>query len=367
MLYHILYPLVKYWTGFNVFQYITFRGIGAFITATVLCLIFTPRFIRRLKKYQVVESIDGSLPESHRRKAGTPTMGGIILILMIVISSLLWNDLTNSYVLVAILVTLWLGGLGFLDDYLKNVKHKPGGMVEKYKLSGQIVLGLLIAFTLYFGYEDVNAITEISIPFLKDVQFSLGYFFIPLVALYISFYSNAINITDGLDGLASGSVAMVAFGLGLMAYIKGHFIFSDYLQLEFIPESGELAVYSAALMGAILGFLWFNVKPAEIFMGDTGALSVGGLLALISILIKEEIYFIIIGGLFLVEAGSSLLQRYYFKYTRKKMGTGKRLLLCAPLHHHLEFKGWAEEKIVVRFWIITVLLTAFGLITLKLR
>jgi phospho-N-acetylmuramoyl-pentapeptide-transferase len=367
MLYHILYPLVEYWTAFNVFQYITFRAIGAFITAAILCFIFTPKFIKRLKRHRVVESIDESLPESHRKKTGTPTMGGIVIILIIVIASLLWNDLTNLYVLFVLLVTLWLGGLGFIDDYLKNIKHTPGGLVEKYKLGGQIVLGLLIAIALYVGYEDINSITEISIPFLKDVKFSLGYFFIPLVALYISFYSNAINITDGLDGLASGSIAIVALGLGIMAYLKGHFVFSDYLKLEFIQGAGELSIFTAAFMGTILGFLWFNVKPAEIFMGDTGALAIGGLLAVISILIKEEIYFIIIGGIFLVEACSSLLQRYYYKYTRKSTGTGKRLLLCAPLHHHMELKGWAEEKIVVRFWIITALLTAFGLITLKLR
>lgn len=367
MFYHILYPLVKVHTIFNVFQYITFRAIGAFVTALLLCFIFGPKIIKSLRKHQFTENISELLPESHQKKKGTPTMGGIIIGLGLIISSLLWNNLTNPYVLIALLVTLWLGGLGFLDDYLKNVRHMKEGLVEKYKIAGQLVLGILIAITLYFGYQQSHLITYISVPFLKDTSISLGVFFIPFVALFITFYSNAVNITDGLDGLAAGTIALVAFGLGVMCYVKGHIVIADYLKLEFISESAELTVFTTAIIGSILGFLWFNIKPAHVFMGDTGALSMGGILAVLAILLKEEIFFVMISLVFVVEAISSLVQRFYFKYTRLKHGEGKRVLLCAPLHHHYELKGWSENQIVIRFWIITMLLTAVGLATLKLR
>ena len=367
MFYHILYPLVKYNTIFNVFQYITFRAVGAFLTAILICFVFGPKIIKLLRKYQITETISNYLPDSHKKKRGTPTMGGIIIGMGLVLSSLLWNNLTNNYVLMAVLVTIWLGGLGFLDDYLKNVRHTDEGLIEKYKISGQIVLGLIIAFVLYLGYGKTNAITQINIPFLKDVSFSLGIFFIPFVALFITFYSNAVNLTDGLDGLAAGCIALAAFGLGVMCYVKGNFVIAQYLRIEFIKEAGELTVFTSAIIGTILGFLWFNIKPASIFMGDTGALSMGGILAMLAILIKEEIFFVIISAVFVVEAISSLVQRYYFKHTRIKTGEGKRIFLCAPIHHHFELKGWSEEKIVIRFWIISMFLTALGLITLKLR
>lgn len=367
MFYHILYPLVKYYTVFNVFQYITFRSIGAFITGSLICFIFGPKLIRKLREHNVTESISELLPVSHQEKKGTPTMGGLIIGLGLLVSSLLWNNLTNPYILMVLLVTLWLAGLGFLDDYLKDVRNVREGLIEKYKLFGQLVLGLLIAFALYLGYENTNAISQINIPFLKNVSFSIGYFFIPFVAVFITFYSNAVNLSDGLDGLAAGGIVLVAFGLGVMSYVKGNFVIAEYLKIEFIKEAGELTVFTSAIMGTILGFLWFNIKPASIFMGDTGALSMGGILALLAILIKEEIFFVIISAVFLVEAVSSLMQRYYFRHTRIKTGTGKRIFLCAPLHHHFELKGWSEQKIVVRFWIITMLLTAVGLATLKLR
>ncbi len=367
MFYHILYPLVEYHTIFNVFQYITFRAIGAFLTAILICFIFGPKIIKALRKYQITETISNYLPDSHKAKKGTPTMGGIIIGFGLILSALLWNNLTNSYVLIAILVTLWLGGLGFLDDYLKNVKHTKEGLIEKYKISGQIVLGLIIAFILYLGYEKTNTITQINIPFLKDTSFSLGIFFIPFVALFITFYSNAVNLTDGLDGLAAGCIALAAFGLGIMCYVKGNFVIAKYLRIEFIKEAGELTIFTSAIIGTILGFLWFNIKPASIFMGDTGALSMGGILAVLAILIKEEIFFLIISAVFVIEAVSSLIQRLYFKRTRIKTGKGKRVFLCAPIHHHFELKGWSEEKIVIRFWIVAMFLTALGLITLKLR
>lgn len=367
MFYHIFYPLVKYHSFFNIFQYITFRALGAFITAIFLSFIFAPKLIRSLRKHQITEKINVDLPTAHKQKEGTPTMGGLIIGIALLISVMLWNNLTNNYVLMAGLVVFWLGGLGFLDDYLKNIKHLSDGLIEKYKISGQIVLGLLIAFTLYFGYEKSAQITEITLPFFKDTSFSLGILFIPFVALFITFYSNAVNLTDGLDGLAPGSIAIVAFGLGIIAYIKGNAVIADYLQIEFIKNAGELTVFITAIIGAVVGFLWFNVKPAGVFMGDTGALSMGGLLAVLAILLKCEIFFIIISFLFLVEAMSSLIQRYYFKYTRVKTGKGKRFFRCAPLHHHYEMKGWSENQIVIRFWIIAVLLTTIGLITLKIR
>jgi len=367
MFYHILYPLVRVNIIFNVFQYITFRAIGAFVTALILCFIFGPKIIKSLKKHQVTENISNLLPATHMKKKGTPTMGGIIIGLGLIVSSLLWNNLTNPYVLIALLVTLWLGGLGFLDDYLKNVRHIEQGLVEKYKIAGQLVLGILIAVTLYFGYQQSHSITYISIPFLKDASISLGVFFIPFVALFITFYSNAVNLTDGLDGLAAGTIALVAFGLGVMAYVKGNIVIADYLKLEFISDAGELTVFTTAIIGSILGFLWFNIKPAQVFMGDTGALSMGGVLAVMAILLKEEIFFVLIGLVFVVEAFSSLVQRYYYRHTRIKHGEGKRILLCAPLHHHYELKGWSESQIVIRFWIVTMLLTAIGLATLKLR
>lgn len=367
MFYHILYPLVKFHTIFNVFQYITFRAIGAFVTALALCFIFGPKIIKSLRKHQVTENIYNLLPVSHQEKKGTPTMGGIIIGLGLILSSLLWNNLTNPFVLIALLVTLWLGGLGFLDDYLKNVRKMEQGLVEKYKIIGQLILGIIIAVTLYFGYQQSHSITYISIPFLKNTSVSLGVFFIPFIALFITFYSNAVNLTDGLDGLAAGTIAIVAFGLGVMSYVKGNIVIADYLKIEFIRDAGELTVFTTAIVGSILGFLWFNIKPAQIFMGDTGALSMGGILAVLAILLKEEVFFVIISLVFIIEALSSLIQRYYYKRTRIKYGEGKRIFLCAPLHHHYELKGWSENQIVIRFWIVTMLLTAIGLATLKLR
>lgn len=367
MLYHILYPLVDYYSFFNIFQYISFRAIGAFITAILLTFLLAPKIIKKMKENQFTEKINQALPEDHRKKTGTPTMGGIIIGLALIISVLLWNDLTNNYVLISGLVTLWLGGLGFLDDYLKNIKNFPDGLIEKYKIIGQIILGLIIAFTLYFAYSDSLSITQIQFPFFKNFYIYFGVLFIPAVTLFITFYSNSVNLTDGLDGLAPGTIAIVAFGLGVMAYLKGNAIIADYLQLEFISSAGELAVFISAMIGAIIGFLWFNIKPASIFMGDTGALSMGGLLAVMAVLLKEEMFFVIISFVFVVESFSSLFQRYYFKYTKRKYGTGKRFYLCAPLHHHYELKNHSESQIVVRFWIVTMLLTAIGLITIKIR
>lgn len=371
MMYHLLAPLgsveVFGYTIFNVVQYVTFRSIAAFITALIFSLFLGPKFIRLLRNHQAVELINDNLPPTHKVKKGTPTMGGLIALSGLLISSLLWNNLINSYVLIMYLTTIWLGSIGFLDDYLKNFKHTQKGLIAKYKLLAQITLGLMIALVLYFGSPNKSEITTISLPFIKDTIIQLSWFFIPFVVFMIVGTSNAVNLTDGLDGLAGGTIAISAFALGIMAYIKGHFVISSYLNVEFINNAGELAVFIAALIGTMLGFLWYNIKPAQIFMGDTGSLSIGGILAVLAVLLREEIFFAIAGGVFVLEAMSSIIQRYYFKYTRKKTGVGKRVFLCAPIHHHFELKGISEEKIVIRFWIIATLLAAIALATLKLR
>jgi phospho-N-acetylmuramoyl-pentapeptide-transferase len=370
MFYHLFSPLIGTkvlgYNLFNVFQYVTFRSIAAFITALIFSLFLGPKFIRLLKKNQAVESISGYLPESHQQKKGTPTMGGLIVLSGLLISSLLWNNLVNNYILLMFLTTVWLGGIGFLDDYLKNFRHLPNGLIAKYKLILQIALALIIAVVLYYG-KDQAGVTSVNVPFVKSAVIQLKWMFIPFVVFMIVGTSNAVNLTDGLDGLATGTIAFSAFALGIFAYLKGNYNLAQYLNLEFLSSAGELTVFTASLIGTLLGFLWYNVKPAEIFLGDTGSLSLGGILAVISILLREELLFGIVGGIFVMEALSSIIQRYYFKYTKKKYGVGKRFFLMAPLHHHFEKKGLSEEKIVVRFWIISILLVAVGLATLKLR
>jgi len=371
MFYHLFLPLIHTeilgYKIFNVFQYVTFRAIMSFITALLFSLFLGPKFIKLLKRNQALEIIHDYLPPQHQKKQGTPTMGGLFVLLGLLLSSLLWNNLVNSYILIMLLTTIWLGSVGFLDDYLKNFRHAKNGLIAKYKLLAQVALGLIIALILFFSADDKSTITIINLPFLKHTAIYLGWVFIPFAIFMIVGTSNAVNLTDGLDGLAAGTIALSAFALGIMAYLKGNFVISDYLNLEFIPNAGELTVFTTALIGTLLGFLWYNAKPAQIFLGDTGSLSLGGILAVLSILLREEIFFAIVGGIFVMEAMSSIMQRYYFKYTRKKTGVGKRIFLCAPIHHHYELKGIDEGKIVVRFWIIAILLVAVGLATIKLR
>ena len=371
MFYHLFSPIVNKeifgFSVFNVFQYVTFRAIAAFITALAFSLFLGPKFIRLLKKHQAVETIDEDVPAMHLEKQGTPTMGGLIVLSGLLISSLLWNNLTNSNILIMFLTTIWLGAVGFLDDYLKNFRHAKKGLIAKYKLMAQITLGLMVAVILYYGSPDNTLITQINIPFIKGFVIQLGWFFIPFVVFMIVGTSNAVNLTDGLDGLAGGTIAFAGLALGVIAFLKGHFGLAEYLNLDFISNAGELTIFTAALMGTILGFLWFNSRPAEIFLGDTGSLSLGGILAVLAILLREEIFFAIAGGIFIVEALSVIIQRYYFKYTKKKYGKGKRVFLCAPIHHHFELKGIKESKIVVRFWIIAALLAAMAIGTIKLR
>ncbi|MBN2461010.1 MAG: phospho-N-acetylmuramoyl-pentapeptide-transferase [Candidatus Cloacimonetes bacterium] len=371
MIYHLLAPLanteVLGYTIFNVFQYVTFRAIAAFITALIFALVLGPKFIRTLKRNEAVEIISDYLPPSHKAKQGTPTMGGLIILTGLLLSSLFWNNLINSHILIMYLTTIWLGSIGFLDDYLKNFRHTKLGLIARYKLLSQILLGLIIALIIFCGSPDRVTATSINLPFLKNTVIQLSWFFIPFVIFMIVGTSNAVNLTDGLDGLAGGTIALASFALGVMAYLKGHFVISRYLNLEFISNAGELSIFTAALIGTILGFLWYNIKPAQIFLGDTGSLSLGGILAVLAILLREEVFFAIAGGVFVIEALSTIIQRYYFKYTRIRTGTGKRIFLCAPLHHHFELKGISENKIVIRFWIVAALLAAFALATLKLR
>ncbi|MFA5497985.1 MAG: phospho-N-acetylmuramoyl-pentapeptide-transferase [Candidatus Cloacimonadia bacterium] len=367
MFYLFFSPLADISIVFNVFRYVTFRALASFITALLFSLYLSPKIILILKKNQFVESINEHAPETHRAKQGTPTMGGLIIIFGFLISVLLWNNLLNNYVLIIMLVTLWLGGLGFLDDYLKNILGSKQGLIERYKLIGQISLSLIVVALIYIGSSDKLDFTSINLPFFKNMVLELKWLYFPFVIFMIVGTSNAVNITDGLDGLAGGTIIFTTLALGIMAYIKGNVNHATYLQLNFIKEAGELTIITASIIGSVLGFLWFNTNPAEIFMGDTGSLTLGGILATLALLLKEEVFFAIISGVFVIEMLSTIIQRYYFKYTRIKTGTGKRVFLCAPLHHHFEKKGIPENKIVVRFWIIAALFAALGLSTIKLR
>jgi len=367
VLYHLLFPLAKYSILFNVFRYVTFRSIGAFITSLVIALLVGPAFIRMLKRKAAVETIDEDLPEKHRLKQGTPTMGGIIILVSLLISSLLWNILTNPAIIMMYLTIVWLGIVGFVDDYLKNFVKSKKGLIPKYKLLGQISVGLLLTLAIYYSSSVSDHITALQIPFMKSTYIELGWVFIPFVVFLITGTSNAVNLTDGLDGLAAGTLAFAALGLGVMCYLKGNFIAADYLNLEYIYNAGELTVFISALIGTLIGFLWFNSYPAQVFMGDTGSLTLGGILAVISVLLKEQIFFMIIGLIFVAETGSVIIQRSWYKWTKRKYGQGRRVFLCAPLHHHYELKGIHETKIVTRFYIVAILLVAMGLSTLKLR
>lgn len=362
MLYHLLYPLTKYVSGFNLFKYITFRTAGATVTAIIICLILGPIFIGLLRKFQVKETIREEGPSSHRKKAGTPTMGGLIILAGIIIPTLLWADLTNYYVLMMLLATFWLGLIGYMDDYLKVVKGQPKGMVAKKKLVGQVLLGVIFAVLLqHFAPTDqYNGTT--SIPFLKNYVLPLGVLYIPFVIVVITGASNAVNLTDGLDGLAIGLCGICFLAFGGIAYVTGRFDFSNYLQIEYFPGIGELTIYSGAAIGSCLGFLWFNSHPADVFMGDTGALALGGALAATAIMLKKELLLVIVGGVFVIEALSVIIQVLSYRYRG-----GKRVFKMAPLHHHFELSGWPESKVVVRFWIIGALCALLTLATLKVR
>ncbi|MGB2980424.1 MAG: phospho-N-acetylmuramoyl-pentapeptide-transferase [Candidatus Zixiibacteriota bacterium] len=361
MLYHLLLPLSDTFILFNLFRYITFRTAGATLTALLISLILGPIVIRKLKEKQVSEKIRDDGPATHKVKEGTPTMGGIIVLLSVVIPTLLWANLTNPYIQLILLVTVWMGLIGFMDDYLKAIRHQPKGMVGKKKLAGQVALGLLLGVLLRVFPPSENFGTASDILFFKNYLVNFGVFHIPLVILVITGASNAVNLTDGLDGLAIGLIGLCAFAFAGLCYMSGRVDFTDYLSIIYLEGSGELTIFCGAIVGAALGFLWFNAHPAQVFMGDTGALAMGGAFGAISILIKKEMLLLIVGGVFVVEALSVIFQVFSYR------AWGKRVFKMAPLHHHFELSGWKEPQVVVRFWIVGAILALLTLITLKIR
>ena len=406
-LYEILNP------GIQLFGYLSFRAVMAFIFALLISFLIGPKIIRTLKNRQIGEMIRKNGPESHQKKEGTPTMGGMIILLSVILPTILFADIYNYYIQIVLISTSIMGIVGLFDDYLKVVKKYSKGLIARYKLISQILLGIFIALMVVNGpnasgnylednvskqilIEDVSkydySASEVSIPFIPDKRFSsvkkmeknpeveyssnsipsgsveIGIFLLIILSIFvISGSSNAINLTDGLDGLAAGLSAIVFFTLGIIAYASGHINFSSYLNITYISQSGEIAVFCMAMVGACLGFLWYNSHPASIFMGDTGSLALGAAMGTIAIILKKEILLIIIAGVFVVEALSVIMQVSFFKYSRKKYGKARKIFLMAPLHHHYELKGIKESKIVIRFWIIGILLALLALVTLKVQ
>jgi phospho-N-acetylmuramoyl-pentapeptide-transferase len=367
MFYHLLYPLHEMFFGFNVFKYISFRAVGAAITALVISFLIGPIIIRILESRQIGEVIREDGPQAHYKKQGTPTMGGIILLIAIIIPTLLWAKLDDRYIMIILSATLWMGFIGFIDDYLKVIKKYPKGLIARYKLLGQLAAGLLVALSLYYFPESAQIRTVTSIPFISNGIIDLGLFYIPLIILVILGTSNAVNLTDGLDGLATGLVAISTLVFGAIAYATGRYDFSNYLNILYLPGTGELFVFCLAMVGACIGFLWYNTHPAMVFMGDTGSLALGTALGVLAALLKKEFLLIIIGGVFVVESLSVMIQVAYFKYTKRKYSEGKKFFKMAPIHHHFELSGWHENQVVVRFWIVGVLLALLSLTTFKIQ
>jgi len=354
--------LTHFHTGFSVFQYLTMRAIMGVLTALAFCFVAGPAMIRHLSHYQIGQQVRDDGPESHLVKAGTPTMGGALILLAITVSTLLWGDLENRYTWVLIGVTLAFGAIGWVDDWRKLALGNSAGLSAASKIFWQSLAALGTACILYFTAPEGNGPeTALLIPFLKDVLLPLGALYILVVYFVIVGTSNAVNLTDGLDGLAILPAVMVAGGLGIFGYASGHLHFAEYLGIPFIPGAGEVVVFCAAMVGAGLGFLWFNTHPAQVFMGDVGALSLGAALGTLAVITRQEIILIIMGGVFVVETLSVIVQVASFKLT------GRRVFRMAPLHHHFELKGWPEPRVIVRFWIITVILVLIGLSSLKLR
>ncbi|MAT39796.1 MAG: phospho-N-acetylmuramoyl-pentapeptide-transferase [Ectothiorhodospiraceae bacterium] len=369
MLYYLLEYINEAFAppGFEVFKFITFRAAAAAITALLMNWLVGAKLIRLLKRLQIGESAKVEAPKNHLAKAGTPTMGGLIIISSITIPMLLWGELHNTYVWLILVTTVSLAGVGFLDDYLKVVKKYPKGLIGGYKIVGQVLVGAMVGSVLYFSPEfaEVNSLT--TVPFFKNLNFDYLWLYIPAVIFVITATSNAVNLSDGLDGLAVGTIVIAFLAIAVISYVSGRVDLSDYLNILYLPGSGELAIFSAAIVGAGLGFLWYNAYPAQVFMGDTGSLALGGALGATMILIKKELLLPILGGIFFAETVSVIIQRLYFKYTRMKHGQGRRVFKMAPIHHHFELEGWAEPKIVVRFYIIAVILAILSLATFKVR
>jgi phospho-N-acetylmuramoyl-pentapeptide-transferase len=390
--------------GTGVFQYITFRSGAAVLLSLLLSLVFGKRIINFIRQKQIGETIRELGLEGQNQKAGTPTMGGIIIIFATLIPVLLFAKLDNIYVILLIVTTLWMGVIGFLDDYIKVFKKNKEGLKGKFKVVGQVGLGLLVGCVMYFNDSItirtntktniaqtetgtlVNTIDEKStattIPFFKNNEFDYAeiiawvgddyrnyawLIFIPIVILIVTAVSNGANLTDGIDGLAAGTSAIIVVALGIFTFVSGNIIFSNYLNIMYIPNSGEMTVFISAFVGALIGFLWYNAYPAQVFMGDTGSLTIGGIIAVLAIAVRKELMIPILCGIFLIENLSVVIQVGYFKYTRKTTGVGKRVFLMAPLHHHFQKKGFHESKIVTRFWIVGILLAIISIVTLKLR
>lgn len=374
MLYYFLTSLDKAYDipGFGVFRFITFRAGVAAVTALIIAFWLGPKIISRLRKLQIGEAAKVEAPKTHLTKAGTPTMGGLIVLASVVIPSLLWADVKNMYVILILFVTTALGVVGFLDDYLKVVKKKPKGLIGRYKIVGQVTVGLVVGSVIFFFPDWIDPDlwklkSSTTIPFLKNLELDLGWLYIPVVIFIITATSNAVNLTDGLDGLAIGTVGIVTATLAIISYVSGHAELSQYLAIPHLRGNGELAIFCAAMVGAALGFLWFNSYPAQVFMGDTGSLALGGVIGAMCVLIKKELLLPTLGGIFLMETLSVILQRTYFKYTKRKYGEGRRIFKMAPIHHHFELLGWPEPKIVTRFYIIAILLMILSLATFKVR
>jgi len=361
MLLYVTEFLTRFVSGFNVFGYLTMRAILGALTALLISLLVGPWMIRRLSFHQIGQTVRDFGPESHLPKAGTPTMGGTLILVAIVISTVLWADPANRFVWIVLMVTLAFGAIGFVDDYRKLVLRDSRGLAARWKYTWQSLAGLITAFILYAGAGDQAIETSLLVPFFKGVLIPLGAFYVVLTYFVIVGSSNAVNLTDGLDGLAIMPTVLIGGALGIFAYATGNVKFADYLGIPYIAGTGEILVFCAAMVGAGLGFLWFNTYPAQVFMGDVGALALGAALGTVAVIVRQEIVFFVMAGVFVIETVSVMLQVASFRLT------GKRIFRMAPLHHHFELKGWAEPKVIVRFWIITVILVLFGLATLKIR
>ncbi len=359
MLYHLFYELLSAEiSGLNVFRYLTFRSVGAALTSLLIAFIAGPTLIRLLENRQIGQTIREDTPDRHQSKRGTPTMGGVLILSAVFASTLLWAEWTNPFVWIVLFVTFGCGAIGFVDDYKKAVQKNPKGISARAKLIGQIAVASIAAIWLFFvpGFD-----AAISVPLVKGFHPVLGWLYVPLAVIFIVGFSNAVNLTDGLDGLAIGPTMITAGVIGLFSYVVGNAVIANYLELKHVPAAGTLAIFCASLMGAGLGFLWYNTYPASVFMGDTGALALGGALSTVAIIIRQEVVLVVAGGLFLVEMFSVMIQVASFK-TR-----GKRVFRMAPIHHHYELRGWPEPQIIVRFWIISVILGLVAISLLKLR
>ncbi|MBI1808589.1 MAG: phospho-N-acetylmuramoyl-pentapeptide-transferase [Gemmatimonadetes bacterium] len=380
MLYYLLYPLREHFSPFNVFRYISFRAAGAAVTALLVAFIVGPMILRWLRTMQIHQVVREGTPDTHAGKGTTPTMGGLIILVSTLVPTLLWMRLDNRYVWLALAVMFWMGGIGFLDDYLKLVQKRRGeanrGLVERYKLAGQVICGL--ALSIYIWKFPLNQLPGASttVPFAKSMlivpaTIGLAWVYVPFVTFVMTATSNAVNLTDGLDGLATGLMAIAMGTFAIFAYSMGNVNAANYLQLFYLRNAGELTIFCTAVFGAAIGFLWYNAHPAQVFMGDTGSLALGGALGVVAILLKSEFLYVFIGGVFVAETFSVLIQRTVFKWRRRRHGLEyaqqHRVFLRAPLHHHFELKGWPETQVVVRFWILGILCAFIGLATLKLR